>query len=385
VVAHPIVSPLNETMNKYFAVSNFLNFTNRRVLCGSAAGLLLTCFSNVSAAELRAPFDTRMPDTKASPKACPALTPPITSFDLQSKYGAAQSGNQGNKRDALNDEAEAAFEASMKPIKAFMGDVVKAANDYHRTGRQSAAACALAHLAHWAKNDALREPGTHTSYYKLATTVAGLSSAMMQIEPALAKNSADRLLVTSWLATRASQISTYFEELKTPRSSRNNHRAWAGLAVASAGIVASNKTLLNWGLASYKLVVCQATTQGALPLELERGSKAREYHLYALAALAPLAEIGSKNGMASYSECNDALHRVAAFTIAAIENPAEVKALAGVKQSGGDKLPSASKLTFLESYGTRFPTKIAGANALFKQRPLGLTDLGGNQTLLYAK
>jgi poly(beta-D-mannuronate) lyase len=372
-------------MNLLLSASRLFVSTRQHSVRRSIVFLLLTLFSQAALADMRAPFDTREPDIKASPKACQPLTPPIVIFDLQSKYGAAQSGNQGKKRDTVDEEAEASFEAGMKPIKVFMADVVKAANDYHRTGRQTAAVCALAHLAHWAKADALREPGSHTSYYKLATTIAGLSSAMMQIEPALSRDSADRVLVSRWLATRANQIRTYFDGLKTPRSSRNNHRAWAGLAVASAGVVAKDKTLLDWGLTSYKLVVCQASSEGALPLELERGSKAREYHFYALAALTPLAEIGSRNGIPVYSECNDALHRIATFTVASIEDSSSISKLAGVKQSGGDKKPSASKLTFLEPYEHRFPDKIVGARLLFKQRPFGLTDLGGNQTLLYAK
>ena len=372
-------------MKIHFFQPQFPCITRHHILRRFLGCLLLTCPVNAAVAEMKPPFETRAPDAKAAPKACPALTQPVVSFDLPSKYGPAQSGSQGKKRDTVDDDAELAFETAMKPIKVFMADVVKAANDYHRTGRQTAAACALGHLAHWAKDDALREPVSHTSYYKLATTVAGLSSAMMQIEPAISGRSMERQLVSQWLANRAIQVRSHFEGLKTPRSSRNNHRAWAGLAVASVGIVSKDKALFDWGLASYKLVVCQATAEGALPLELERGSKAREYHLYALAALTPLAEMGTRNGIASYSECNDALHRIAAFTIAAMDDQSAIAKLAGVKQSGGNKMPSASKLTFLEPYGSRFPGKVPDMDRLTKQRPFGLTDLGGSQTILYGR
>jgi poly(beta-D-mannuronate) lyase len=302
------------------------------------------------------------------------------SFALPSKYGAPG----GSRRDTIDDDAEEAYEKAIAPIRAFMADVVKAANDYHRTGRAAAADCALAHLVAWAKADALKQPESHTSWYKLATTIAGLSSALMQIEPAT-RQSPDRALAVRWLAERGGQVRGYFDRLNTPRSSKNNHRAWAGLAVASVGVLAGDRTMLDWGLASYKLVICQATPEGALPLEIERGSKAREYHLYTLAALAPLAEIGARNGRASHGECGDALHRVARYTMNALRDPADIEKRAGATQAGGSKPPSGSKLVFLEPYLSRFPEHAAMAVPWLKQRPFGLTDLGGNQTLLYGK
>ncbi len=351
---------------------------NRRII----AGLFLCGFQaspvSLQAADIKPPFATRQPDTKMASKPCPPLTNPVVSFDLQSKYGQS-----GSRRDRIDEEAEAAFEAAMQPIKEFMGDVVKAANDYHRTGRRSAAECSLAHLRHWAIGDALREPESHTSHFKLATTLTGLSSAFMQTEPALPAGSADAKLIKEWLAKRANQLRLYFDTLKAPRSSRNNHRAWAGLAVASAGVVANDRKLLDWGMDSYRLVICQATADGALPLEIERGAKAREYHFYALAALTPLAEIGQKNGRSSYGECAGALHRVAAYTLQSIANPAIMAAAAKAAQSGGTKSPSSSKLTFLEPYTARFPDRMTPFKGLLANQPFGLTDLGGNQTILY--
>jgi poly(beta-D-mannuronate) lyase len=334
------------------------------------------------AADFKPPFDTRLPAAKSASRPCAPLSAPIISLDLPSKYGASGQA-AGTRRDVVDSAADAAFSDAMAPIKTYMGDVVKAANDYQRTGSPSAANCALDHLVHWAKGQGLSAPNTHTSWFKLATTVAGLSAALMQIEPALADRRADAELARRWLGQRGQAISRYFDELPMPRAARNNHRAWAGLAVASAGVVARDSKLVAWGADSLRLVSCQATLEGALPLELERGSKALEYHLYALAALMPLAEITARAGGAPYETCAGALHRIAAFTVKGIADPAHVAALAGAAQSG--KAPSASKLVFLEPYLARFPDRLPEARRLLAQRPLGLTDLGGNQTLLYAR
>lgn len=272
----------------------------------------------------------------------------------------------------------------MAPIKAFTQAVAKAANDYQRTGRASSAECALSHLARWARADALRSPQSHTSWYKLATTVSGLSAAMMQIGPATAA-SPDRAAAAAWLKGRASAIRSYFDRLDTPRSSRNNHRAWAGLAAASAGVVSGDRSLIEWGLESYRIVICQATPEGALPLEIERGSKAREYHLYALAALAPLAAIAERNSLSAYATCGGALRRVAGYTLAALADPSDIERQAGARQSGRDKPAAASKLTFLEPYLKRFPEDLRAAEPHLARRPFALTDLGGDQTLLYRR
>ncbi len=350
--------------------------------------MLLTCMALILGAtptlavDYLPPFSTRLPDIKATSRPCAPLSEPVIGLDLPSKYGAARPAS-GSRRDTVDSAAEAAFSEAMAPVKAFMGDVVKAANDYQRTGRMSAAHCALDHLVHWARNGAFSERASHTSWFKSATTVAGLSAALMQVEPALGERQADMDLVRLWLKGHGLAISGYFDALQMPRAARNNHRAWAGLAVASAGVVARDAKLVAWGADSLRLVACQATAEGALPLELERGSKALDYHLYALAALMPLAEITARGGAKPYETCAGALHRIADVTVKALADPTSMAALTGATQT--DKPPSPSKLVFLEPYLARFPERLPDARHLLKQRPLGLTDLGGNQTLLYRR
>ncbi|MGL5113751.1 MAG: alginate lyase family protein [Beijerinckiaceae bacterium] len=342
---------------------------------------MLAMSSSAGAQGISPPFAQRAPVAGgAAGQPCPPVTPPLVSFDPPSRYDGS-----GPARDTVNPTAEAAYEAAIKPLRIFMSDVTQAANTYQRTGAVAAANCALDHLLAWSKAGALAKPGEHQAWFKLSTSVAGLSLAVLQIAPATAERAADMKLVTDWLANRASAVRGHFDTLKLPRASRNNHRAWGGLAAAATGAVTGDRSLLDWGMASYRLVVCQARPDGALPLELDRGAKALDYHLYALTVLTQLAEIGAKNGVDTHGACEGALGRVVAFTLAGLADPAKVAALAGKPQDKAGTDPTPAKLAFLEIYGSRFPERVTSAASWLRKRPLGFPDLGGDQTILYAR
>ncbi len=57
----------------------------------------------------------------------------------------------------------------------------------------------------------------------------------------------------------------------------------------------------------------QVTPTGDLPMELSRGSRALEYHLFALAPLATLDLMGRANGVDLDEENSDALGRLVQF------------------------------------------------------------------------
>jgi poly(beta-D-mannuronate) lyase len=118
-------------------------------------------------------------------------------------------------------------------------------------------------------------------------------------------------------------------------------------------------------------------------MEVERGKKAIEYHLYALAALTTVAEIGVRNGHDLYAECGKALGRTVAFTFDALAEPRKMESLAGIAQDQPQTYLTATKLVFIEPWLARHPGDRGRVDALVARRPLALTDLGGDQTLLY--
>jgi poly(beta-D-mannuronate) lyase len=265
--------------------------------------------------------------------------------------------------------------------------VVRHANRFTEKGRSGDADCARAALLEWINAGALSDLASHTDVFKLSTTLSGLTAAYLQIRPAVPDK--DRATIEAWFVNRAVAIRDHVETEAGPRSRANNHRYWSGAAVALAGLAADRTDLVEWGFGSYELGVCSADRDGALPLEVARGKRARDYHLYALAPLVVLAEIGTANGRQSYAICRNALARIIDFSLQSIINPEAIEKLAAQPQfafADGKDLPSAKNLVFLEAYLKRFPEALKQhkliERALPGLRPFRMTELGGSMTLL---
>lgn len=121
-----------------------------------------------------------------------------------------------------------------------------------------------------------------------------------------------------------------------------------------------------------------------MPLELERGKKALEYHMFPLNALVPVAAFAEANDIPAYDMYDGALHKIFNFTLKSIRDPAAMALAAGKAQEPFvNGMPSAQDLAFLEIYYRAFPRTAPNDRELLKLRPLIATPLGGNQTLLY--
>jgi len=123
---------------------------------------------------------------------------------------------------------------------------------------------------------------------------------------------------------------------------------------------------------------------GSLPHELKRASKAMHYHRFSLEPLAMAAEIAAANGIDLYA--NGALHRLVAYTAAAMRDPDIVARRLGVTQSSvGADAVKPSMWAWAEPYLARFPDKAELAATLKPLRGKGLstTWLGGDMTLRF--
>jgi poly(beta-D-mannuronate) lyase len=150
-----------------------------------------------------------------------------------------------------------------------------------------------------------------------------------------------------------------------------------------AGVALGDRDRFEWGLEALNRGVCQATPQGALPAELNRQDRALHYHVFALAPLVALAELGQRNGIASYETCNNSLQRIVSFTLSAFDDPTQINSLSGTTQlpETMDVKPSSS-IAWLEIYASRYPDFI-WTNRMKSMRPLVSTNLGGRLTQLY--
>lgn len=327
---------------------------------------------------LKPPFALKAPALRQSDANCPAPPAPMVALSITSKYG-----NDGAQRDTIDPVAEAEEKSQMAPLRAYGQGVVKLANRYTRSGQVADAACALTWLDAWASGNALAQMNDPNAAFERAVTLAGLSLALLQISPAVSGD-ARYQSVTAWMHELAAATKVFFDSTARLKGSRNNHLYWGGLAAAGVAVASNDRQLLAWSAQTYKKAVCDATVEGGLPLELQRGSKARSYHLFALNALVPLAAILERNGSPAFGLCDGALHRIVRFSFDAIADPAAMAALAGKAQDAIDGgVPAKNQIAFIEIYHRYFPGKTPQEEKWLAMRPLTATNLGGDQTLLY--
>ena len=163
------------------------------------------------------------------------------------------------------------------------------------------------------------------------------------------------------------------------KSRQNNHLYWAGWGVASAGIVTNDRALFDWGIDRYREAVSDIRDDGALPLELDRRTRAAGYHMFALQPLIMLAEAGEANGIDMYGYQDHRLKRLIDLNIAALDDMDAIGKLNGYKQQD---LYTETALSWMEPYYARFHDKRV-VPWLEKYRPMGSRRTGGNMTALY--
>jgi poly(beta-D-mannuronate) lyase len=167
-------------------------------------------------------------------------------------------------------------------------------------------------------------------------------------------------------------------------SGRNNHRYWAGLAATAAGIATDDKRLANWGIESARIGLSQITLEGTLPLEISRGKRARDYHIYAAEPLVATAELARSRGVDLYAENNGTLRRLVDRVVASLDDPSFFEKATGTKQEAfsGDGTVPPNRIAWLEIYQSRFPSPSIEA-VIASRRPLASSGLGGDLTLLF--
>ncbi|OJF91665.1 hypothetical protein AX760_23150 [Pararhizobium antarcticum] len=158
-----------------------------------------------------------------------------------------------------------------------------------------------------------------------ATVIADLGS-----DPLVARD--DRADIIAWLTEIGSDTIIYFETSAGPKTRRNNHRFWAGLALAQIGRFTNNDGFVDWAEETYNLGVCQIDENGMLPLELDRGGYARNYHVYALRPLLATQHVLEGLGRHPETHCPGAIDRLRTTTTMAIADDGFFERLTGLRQ-----------------------------------------------------
>lgn len=349
------------------------------------AALVLAAAPPAAAGTLAIPFVlARHVDQNNGKMTCPSKLPDVVvSLNLSSIYD-----DEDDSRSTIDPQNKAKYDKAIARTRAFASFVTKNASNYTETdgNRLDAAVCTLQALDKWARENALSDLQSRQSYLSITRIVAGAALAYVQVRPAAKLAKFDTRPIETWLGSLGERIIPVYTQSGERDSNKQNHRYWGGLALTAVGIAVGRKDFLDFGYESYRLGVCQVTSDGALPLELARKKKARDYHLHATGPLVMMASLLQANGYQTFSLCDGSLRRLVEFSLNSIDDPSKMEALAGAKQV---KLPKeksglirGDRIAWLDAYLAQYPEDRPRYQRLYNEA-LFSSNLGGRVSVFY--
>lgn len=350
------------------------------VLAFSAAGT-----RSAAAATLAIPFQLARdtPNNNGKVECGQEIPTPVVSLSLSSIYDG-----EDESHSTIDPKNKARYDKTIDQTRQFSTFVTKNASNYTETdgNRLDAASCTLRALDAWAKADALSDLKSRQTYLSMTRIIAGAALAYVQVKPAAQLLDYDTTAIEAWLDNLAGRVIPIYTESGDRPSNRANHRYWGGLAVTAVGVAIGRKDFLDFGFESYKLGVCQVTAEGALPLELVRRKKARDYHLHAAGPLVMMASLLQVNGFDAFSQCGNGLQRLVHFSLRSIEDPSLVESLSDAKQvplpRDENGFVRGDRIAWLDAYLAQYPGDRAEYGRLFKE-PLFSSNFGGRVSIFY--
>lgn len=316
------------------------------VLCASASGV-------ATAAELRSPWDKTPAKVTSAEYACPSV--PTLPHDV-----VANSYYSDSKKSVVDPVKKAAYESADADFRQVQDRTAKAADAFQKTGSRAAAACVLTLLTQQAAADAMTgSMSSNQAYYMQNWTLGALAISALKVRSAHAGTPEQQQATDAWMRKVAGEVKAYFQARheKGTDDGRNNHLYWAGFAVMAAGIATDDHGLYDWGVSTYKYGVSLVTADGTLPLEMNRGARALHYHLFALAPLVTMAELGEANGDNLYAFDHNKLHLLVTRSLSGVIDNKFFAEKAGVRQDtpAENGRLKADDIEWVRPYARRFP------------------------------
>ena len=299
---------------------------------------------------LRSPWDdVHIPLTDA-PYDCPAPPPLSKSLEVQGYYS--------DEHHSVVDPAREAAERKATEAPTHLGQwSTQAADAYLTRGSRAAAQCVYALLDAAAQAKAWTDAmPTSQGSYEQKWLLAGVSVAYLKVRTTGVGTPEQEKVIKRWLRDVAGRVVDYVDGRKAKPDSDawNNHRYWAGYAVAAAGVAINDGADFQFGVDAFKAGADQIQPDGALPHELARAARALHYHLYALGPLVMMAELAEANGIDLYARDNGAIHRLVRLCEAGLGNPDIFAKATGVPQDVPDTL-SGEEIGWAVPWVRRFP------------------------------
>lgn len=337
-------------------------------------GLLLVSVAlPAAAAPLASPFAGMAVKVKEG-KAVTCKKPPspyTDDLEFASKYAGS-----GKARDRLNPLAMFLYKRATADIENFEKGLA-AATDRHVRGQSGAAACALAWMHAWAAADALAGQANGQGKAVRKWALAAVAFNYLKIAEVKSLDAGQKRLVRDWVSRRADQVVADHTDIDPARM--NNHHYWAAAAVAASAVVSDRPELLAWAQGIYGRAMNAIDAEGGLATEMARGSRALEYHNFALAPLVMVATILQANGQQPLALQECALCRLVTRVESGLRDPQAFARQAGEPQKfdgdvTGKLVPWVAPMAALCPRDTRLA-------ALARQyAPASARRLGGNLT-----
>jgi len=287
------------------------------------------------------------------------------------------------KHSVIDEKRKAAYDAIKDQYTTVTDEAERAADDFQKTGSAAAAACVMQVLETQAAGNAMTgSMSSNQANYVQNWTLSGLAISYLKVRtagPALGATPEQIQAVQAWMQTVGQQVAQWFDarRAKGTTDSQNNHYYWAGFSVMATGIAVNDQTLYDWGVGTYKDGVGRVAADGTLPLEVARGQRALHYHLFALAPLVTMAEMGEANGQDLYSYDHNKLHLLVSRSMAGLMDNHYFASKAGTAQDTPENgRIKSDDVVWVTPYVRRFPD--SGIQQLLNKggsRPYGY--LGG--------
>jgi len=328
---------------------------HRGIYQGTLALLVVVVGSARAASPLLSPWDAHPPAPHPAPYACPS--PPALPHDI-----VAYDFYSDSKHSVIDPKRYAAYKAAQDQFSQVVKAAEEAADNYQRTGNTFAATCVKQILATQAAANAMTgSMSSNQANYVQNWTLGALAICYLKVRNAGPYTLPATPLqdpVQLWMKTVGKQVKDWFDDRRAKMTvdSQNNHHYWAGFAVMAAGITADDHSLYDWGVGTYKDGVDRIAPDGTLPLEMARGQRALHYHLFALAPLVTMAELGEVNGDGLYAYDHNALHQLVSRATSGLVDNHYFTDKAGVAQDTPEsgKIKSAD-IIWVTPYLRRFP------------------------------
>lgn len=320
---------------------------------------------------------------KSSQWSCPTAPTPFKSvLDIPSKYEGSDSA-----RATENPEAKARALAATKPISDMEKGFAAMVRKYMRTGNSQVLDCAMSWLDGWARADALtnRAP-THTGRSVRKWALASFASSYLRLRESETKPIGDDLVrrhnIEQWFGKLANQVITEWP-VDDPIDRFNNHYYWVGWSLMATAAATDRWDLFEAALGYYRVFEQQVDSDGYLPAELSRKSRALSYHAYALGPLAMIASFGKANGVDLVTGGSGALTRLADRTSIGLESPESFAARAGAAQDP-TSIGKRGNWAWVEPYCATVSCDTRLLDARRRNAPQVNTRLGGDLTALFS-